>query len=369
MTHRERFNRVFTFQPVDRVPCYFFGSWAETRVRWGNEGFDGYLLPSGDYGPQLPGMDPDWEPGLWNWHGIVNIGPMSDQPWKILEKRDDGTMIVRSGLGKVEQCRIEGASIPHTLEFPLEPTRESWDKFKRFFEYKLDARYNPGWEQIIAKRNEEDIVTPLLGGSFYGWIRDYMGVENLSYIQYDDPLLLEEMIETITEHMILLTKPLLQTLKVDFVYFFEDCCGSSGPLFSPPVYREVFDKYYKRLIRFYKDNGVPLVLVDSDGWSELLMPCWLESGFDIMFPIEVGKWGAHPADLRRKFGDSLRMFGGLDKRLIYGDEATLRAHLESLKPEVMKGGYIPIPDHRIPPETSYEQMLRYIHLYHEIFNG
>jgi len=63
------------------------------------------------------------------------------------------------------------------------------------------------------------------------------------------------------------------------------------------------------------------------------------------------------------------MLGAVDKRLIYADEDALRAHLLSLKPEADKGGFLPIPDHRIPPETSYAQMLRYIELFNEVFNS
>ena len=123
------------------------------------------------------------------------------------------------------------------------------------------------------------------------------------------------------------------------------------------------------MIQFYKKAGVPLALVDSDGWSEKLIPSWLGSGFDIMFPIEVGKWGANPEDLRKKFGRKLRIFGAIDKNYIYGPEEKLREHLKSLKPNVDEGGFIPIPDHRIPPQVSYQQMLNYIRIFHEVFNG
>ena len=88
-----------------------------------------------------------------------------------------------------------------------------------------------------------------------------------------------------------------------------------------------------------------------------------------MFPIEVGKWEANPDDLRGKFGRDLRMFGAIDKNYIFGSEQKLREHLHSLKPCVDEGGFIPIPDHRIPPQVSYQQMLRYIEIFHEVFNS
>lgn len=366
MTHRERFHRVFTYQPVDRIPFYFFGAWPETKRRWIAEGFTGECDLSADKGPQLPGMDPDWEVGLWDNHGMVVTGPIGDIEPIVLEEYDD-KRVVRSATGKVDLIYTGGTSISHTITHPLEPTRASWDHFKRWLDVDDPRRVPDDRPQIAQRLNARDAVTCFMGGSFYGWLRDFMGVVNLSYLMYDDPVLLEEMVETLAEHFMRLLEPVLKICRFDFVYFFEDCCGASGPLFSPKVYRAVFDRYYQKLIRFYKSMGVPLALIDSDGVVDPLVSCWLGSGFDIVFPVEVGVWGANPAQFREKFGSDLRMFGGVDKRLISGPEEALRRHLFQCKKEADKGGYIPIPDHRIPPEVSYEQMKTYVRVFREVF--
>ena len=366
MTQQERFKQIFTFQKVDRIPCYFFGSWNETKQRWKNEGFDNELVME-DAGPQLPGMDPDWEGGMWNIHGLVKIGCIGDIEPKILEENET-RRIIRSSIGEEIVERKDGSSIPHTRIHALEPTRKSWENFKKFLDPSESKRRPIGWEKNAKEFNERDTVKTFMGGSLYAWLREWLGVENISYIMYDEPELFKEMVEYIADHFMQLMEPVLKIAKFDFVYFFEDCCGSSGPLFSPSIYNDVFDKHYCRMIKFYKDAGVPFALIDSDGWSEKLIPSWLGSGFDIMFPIQVGKWGANPDDLRKKYGRKLRIFGAIDKNYIYGPEDKLRKHLQSLKPCVDEGGYIPIPDHRIPPQVSYKQMLRYIEIFHEVFN-
>jgi hypothetical protein len=43
-------------------------------------------------------MDPDWEEGMWNIHGLVNVGAISGQPSRIVEETD-AYRIVRTGLG------------------------------------------------------------------------------------------------------------------------------------------------------------------------------------------------------------------------------------------------------------------------------
>jgi uroporphyrinogen decarboxylase len=311
-------------------------------------------------------MDPDWEPGMWNVHGLVRTEALGDIAPGVL--REEGERrVVRTSLGEEYVERKDGASIAHTLVYPLEPTRPSWEGFKRFLNPQDPRRYPAGWREKAAALARRDAVNAFMGGSLYGWLRGFMGVENLSLLMYDDPDLLEEMVAYLADYFMVLTAPVLEATRFDFVYFFEDCCGASGPLFSPELYRALFDPHYRRMLRFYKDRGVPLALVDSDGWVEPLVPCWLASGFDILFPVEVGKWRAHPEALRRKFGPRLRMFGAVEKQLIYGPEAALRAHLESLRPSVEQGGLLPIPDHRIPPEGSYSHMLRYIRVFNEVF--
>jgi uroporphyrinogen decarboxylase len=284
--HKERFRKIFSFQQVDRIPCYFFGSWPETKARWRTEGFSdtipGTTKWHSNEGPQLPGMDPDWEPGLWDAHGLVRLGPVGDIPYAVLWE-DDTRRAIRSSIGEEYVERKDGVSISRTLVYALEPTRESWSRFKRFLD--TGNRYPVDLRQRAAAVNGKDRVLAFMGGSLYGWLRNWMGVENISYIMYDDPQLLEEMIAHVAEHFMRLTEPVLKQVDFDFVYFFEDCCGSSGPLFSPAVYRKIFDPHYKRILRFYKERGVPLALIDSDGLSEPLIPGWRDSGFDIFFTL------------------------------------------------------------------------------------
>ena len=61
------------------------------------------------------------------------------------------------------------------------------------------------------------------------------------------------------------------------------------------------------------------------------------------------------------------MMGGVDKHIIPQGEAAIRAHLQRLRPLVEEGGYIPMPDHRIPPSCSLEQFRTYVRVFREVF--
>ena len=367
MTHRERFRAVFNGEKPDRLPVYFFGSWEETKKRWKAEGLETDCL-TGDPGPQVPGMDPDWEADMWGCQGLALPWPYGDGKYEVLEETED-YVTYRTSLGAIEKAGNQGESISHTIKHCLEPNRESWERFKTFLNPN-DARRRPaGWETRAEEINKSDRVLGFLGGTLYGWLRNYMGVEAISCLMYDDSDLFSEMVAYMADFFMAVYEPVLKKVRVDLAYFFEDCCGSSGPLFSPRLYDEFFDVQYKRMIRFYKDNGVAFTMLDSDGKVDRLIPGWLKSGFDIVFPIEVGSWHASPVKLREQFGNSLRMLGGVDKHAIPKGEAAIREHLLSLKPAVDQGGYLPIPDHRIPPDCSYADFQIYLRVFDEVFNS
>lgn len=365
MNHRERFVKIFEREKVDRIPCYFFGMWPETKTLWNRQGYD-IAIDNDNAGPTLPGMDPDWEKGLWDCHGIANCLPIGDIEYEVIE-RGETYEKVRDNLGAIIINRTDGASIPHTEKHALLPTRESWNNFKKWWNPDDSTRVANDYLEKISILNNQERVRAFMGGSLYGWLRNYMGVVNISYLMMDNPILYEEMVSHICDVFMCVMGKVLKKAKFEMVYIFEDCCGSNGPLFSPLIGDKILKPYYKKLIRFYKDNGVDLALVDSDGVSDKLIPMWIDSGFDIMFPIEVGTWGGSVEKLRKKYGDSLNAFGGVDKHIIGKSRNDITKHLESLIPQVEKGGYIPIPDHRIPPSISYEQTMIYIEVFHKLF--
>jgi hypothetical protein len=285
MTHRERFQSLLRGEPVDHVPLYYFGTWRETKIRWMNEGLEtaGDLAP--DAGPQVPGMDPDWEESMWGCQGLVHSYLIGDGKVEIISE-DEDFILKRNEYGDLVRESRRGTSTPFLIEASLQPSRESWEKFRKLLDARDPRRYPARWEQAAGRLRESDKVLSFMGGSLYGWLRNWMGIEALSFLIHDDPVLLEDMVSHIADFFIQIMSPVLSAVQFDFVYFFEDCCGAEGPLFSPDTYRRIFDKYYRRMIAFYKGKGVPWALIDSDGNVERFAPLWLDSGFDMLFPLE-----------------------------------------------------------------------------------
>jgi uroporphyrinogen decarboxylase len=286
---------------------------------------------------------------------------------EIIEETDT-YKIVKHGNGGVNHVSKEYAdAMSHTVEWALKPTRAAWNEFKKFLQPDMPGRYKDNWEAkaLELNNNKEDIICASIGG-LYRMPEFWLGVEELSFLPYDDPTLFEEILDTLTNLYITTYTPVLEKVNFDLVYVFEDCCGSSGPLVSPNIYNQFYKKYYRKLTDFFHSYGIK-VMMDSDGYIDDLIPCWMDSGIDILFPLEVGKWKASPMKFRETYGTNLRLFGGFNKHAIAKGEKAIRAELEPMLPLVKEGGFIPIPDHKISPECSLQQFKDYVEIFKNIF--
>jgi uroporphyrinogen decarboxylase len=194
---------------------------------------------------------------------------------------------------------------------------------------------------------------------FYWRAREWMGTENLSMAWYLQPDLIEEMMEFVADYTIELCRPVLEQVAPDYLFINEDMAMKTGPLLSPDLYRRYIFPHMKRLVEFIKGHGVPYVIVDTDGNSEPLIPALLDAGVDGIWPIERAAEDQDPLALRKKYGKSLRLWGGVDKRELARGRAAIDAHLTSLAPLVEEGGFIPTVDHTVPPDISLENLLYY----------
>jgi hypothetical protein len=361
MTTRERFLRTMHYQAVDRVPHMEFGYWASLKDRWMEEGH----LPQ-DLKPEAGGEIRDDEvEAFFGCDRRVGVGPAIDagpaRPIEVIEEQD-GKVISRDGLGVLREEVVEGIrSIPHFLEFPVKD-RRTWESFRDEF-LVIDAEWRARSEEWIeerarALRHSEDPVG-IDFGSFIGRIRDWIGFENLAYLSYDDPKLLEEMVTHVTELKLTYLPPLLDKIEYDFASGWEDICFNSGPLLSPKVFKEVIIPHMKAVMQMLRQHGIDIIFTDCDGNIQALIPLWLDVGLNCMFPYEVNA-GNDVVRARKEFGRDLLILGGFDKFALFDSKEAILAQFRRLEPVLADGGFIPHIDHRCPDGVSFGMYQYYI---------
>jgi Uroporphyrinogen decarboxylase (URO-D) len=361
MNSRERALAVLRYQSYDRLPLVHFGYWRETLEKWRDEGH----LTEDEAKNCHDGNATDLAIGAklgfdFNWQNMFYTNDRLRPPFesKVIEVFPDGRRHVLDGNGVIFVQQPGAGSIPAEIDHLLKD-RASWEThFKERYQWSPERVDMNDLEQL--KVTPREVPVGLHCGSLFGKIRDIMGVEGVSYLYVDDEPLFREIVDVVGDLCYRNTELALSLGNVfDFAHFWEDICFKNGPLVSPAVFREYVGPHYQRIANLLRSRGIDIISLDCDGWIDALIPIWIENGVNTMFPIEVGTWEASLQPWRQQYGKTLLGVGGMNKTIFAHDRAAVDAEVERLKPLVGLGGYIPCPDHRIPPDAKWDLVQYY----------
>ena len=124
------------------------------------------------------------------------------------------------------------------------------------------------------------------------------------------------------------------------------------------MFRQFMTPCYQRITGFLKERGVDIIVVDSDGNMDELIPLFLEAGLTGVFPIEA-RANNDLIDIRKRY-PKMHILGGIDKIEVAKGPKAIDKELESKVPfMVMQGGYIPHLDHHVHPGISWDYFQYY----------
>jgi uroporphyrinogen decarboxylase len=247
--------------------------------------------------------------------------------------------------------------MPQYIAYPLKG-RATWPEFARRLNPDSPARFPVHWESIKKQYENRDFPLGINCGSLYGWLRNWMGVEGISYAVYDDPAFLEGAATEVADCILAVLEKALPGVQYDFAQFWEDMAYKTSSLISPEHYRKLFLPQYRRITDRLHQAGIDVMMLDSDGNVEGLIPCWLDVGINLIYPMEAAA-GMDVTALRRKFGKNLLIGGGMDKRILASNKAAIKEMVDERVSLMREGGYIPGCDHAIPPDIPWENYVYY----------
>ncbi len=363
MNDRERFERVMRFASVDRVPNYELGMWGQTVERWTAEGmprdavylnwFEGephYRLDRRAFAGLNTGMIPGFTP-------------------EVLAE-DERYITARHANGIVTKALKEGTVLgtrPSMDQYLTHPVtdRASFADMRRRYDPSAAVRYPLWWDEMVRCWHGRDYPLCLLHNGtvgLYSQLRSWVGTEEISYLFFDDPALVEEMVEFIVDFTLRLTARARRDLQFDYFNFFEDFAGKGGPLISPAIFRRFLLPGYRRLIDAFRASGIDCIWLDSDGDTRTLIPLLIEAGVTCHWPLEQAS-DMDPLALRQEYGQALAFAGGIDKRALTRGRAQIEAELYRVIPPMLaSGGFLPHVDHTFPPDIPYDNFLFYLEL-------
>jgi uroporphyrinogen decarboxylase len=147
--------------------------------------------------------------------------------------------------------------------------------------------------------------------------------------------------------------------QVMFSYVAEDMGSQESLLFSPKTIRQVLIPRMKRMIDLAHEAGA-FVFHHSDGAIRPILPDMIETGIDILNPIQWRCTGMEREGLKRDFGDQVIFHGGVDNQYTLA-----RGTVEEVRSEVLDnirilgegGGYILAPCHNIQVVSPAENIV------------
>jgi len=332
---------ILVRKPVDRIGLYEH-FWGDTLARWTGEG---HIVPGmsleDHFGFDLQSQWP------------FNLTAKLDFDPQIVEETEE-TVLSRDGNGAVLRRSKTHDATPEHVDF-LVKDRAGWlehikpfltpDRARISFEAYRDAR------RLAAEKNRFFFWS---GVGVFELLHPVCGHEYMLMGMAMDPEWVQDMVNTYAR----LTIELMEILFAeegwpDGIWFYEDMGFKQRPFISLGMYREIIQPGHRAVIDYVKQRGLPVVM-HSCGYVAPLVPGMLESGIDCLQVIEV-KAGMDLLQLYRDFGDRLSFIGGMDVRVLYGnDQAEIERELASKIP-VVKGryGYCLHSDHSIPDQVSY----------------
>lgn len=356
MSARERFRCQMHHLPFDRNFDMEFGYWADNFQLW--PVFRDNGISNNEEADRFFGFDPI--------HTISTPWMHPCFPEEEISVNDT-TRILRNRDGLLAEVPVDGhGTIPHFLESSIR-TPADWYAMKqeRFDRSHPDRKPDVG-ALLQRHPNDRDYPLGVNCGSMIGRVRDLLTVEGLAYATFDEPGMVEDMVETSCVLIEDFLDAVLPSIRFDFASGWEDICYNAGPLVSIEFFREAVVPRYRRIKDKLSAHGIDVWWIDCDGDLRPLIPYFLEGGVNTFFPWEVNGSG-HPGETLDRWGSEIRIMGGVDKmRLRKGRQAT-REWLESLVPFVARGGFIPFCDHRCPPDVDPGDYLYYLDLKRDLF--
>ena len=159
---------------------------------------------------------------------------------------------------------------------------------------------------------------------------------------------------------------------IDIITFFDDLGENKGPMVNPKLYRKYFKPFHEEMFNYVKKHSSMKIFFHSCGGIYSLIPDLIESGIDILNPVQINAKDMDPKRLKEEFGDDITFWGGgADTRFILNlksPEEVKKHVMELLEIFAQGGGYIWNTVHNILADVPPQNILAMFEAI-EIFNS
>jgi uroporphyrinogen decarboxylase len=241
------------------------------------------------------------------------------------------------------------------VEDPAALRDYSWPRTDWFDFSALDAELEAHKDYAIMTAPGVDSPTLL------GIAQDLLGIERAMMDMILRPEFFQAVLDRILEFFMAFVEQFFAVAgdRVDFFRIGDDFGTQRGLLIGPAHWRRFIQPALRELSAVPKKHGA-LYYHHSCGAVRELIPLLIETGVDVLDPMQVKAEGMSPAELKADFGRRICFSGGVDEQelLPRGTPEEVRSGVRALM-DVMSpgGGYFLGPTHNFQPDIPTENIV------------
>lgn len=374
ISSRERVQAALSFDEADRIPISD-SVWPATVTRWRQEGLPSSLTPAQYFGYEIVGFSADTSPRF---------------PIRILDE-DAESVTQTTPFGQVRRDLKTYASTPEIVDYPCKSVHDWQDVKQRLApaqdrvdwlgewvgkwpgEKRVDSVFAGSkglrWRGLPGNRQARSAGMFITYNAAVGYDKAqyYVRSDQLLMAMVTDPDWIRDIYATDADLVIETCEAMLQGgFEFDGAFLTCDLAYRNGLLFSPRLYELLLRPVLRRLLAYFNDRHMPVIL-HTDGRVHDLIPYFVQDGLACLQPLEV-KAGMDLVDLKGTWHKKLSFMGGIDvQAMAAADPALIEKEIRRKVPVAKRGGgYIYHSDHSVPDNVSlaqYERTLALVRAY------
>jgi len=160
---------------------------------------------------------------------------------------------------------------------------------------------------------------------------------------------------------------------IDIIKIGDDLGENKGPFISPRIFRDIFKPRITEICNFIKKKSSMKIFYHSCGSIVPLIPDLIDTGIDILNPVQINARDMDPKFLKENFGDEITFWGGgADTRNVINrkNPEDVKKHiLELLEIFFPGGGYVWNTVHNILPDVPPQNIVAMFEAIEEFNNN
>ena len=257
----------------------------------------------------------------------------------------------------------DGAGYWNELDHPLKNVH-TIDELENYCWPKLDWFDFSSLEKDCDRYREYAIMTaPGIAspGLFQTPVQPLIGVERSLIEPYINPEFMQALIDKILQFQIPFIEKMMDSAKgkIDFFRIGDDFGTQQGLLMDIETWKRFFQAGFKKMADAAKKYGAHYYQ-HSCGSIRDLIPSFIETGVEVLDPIQVKANRMVPGELKAEFGKELCFSGGVDEQYLLpcGSPEEVKAGVRRLINDMASdGGFFLGPTHNFQDDIPTENIL------------